>query len=128
MQLLTAVFGLRNELIRDYEEYIKSFFTIRDERIRSAVEKHLAEGELWPDPLLQLNPSFQRGKTIDELVSEAVLHEECRGIFRFGKADGGAGTTTCSPLAPDPERALPTWCPSWITCSVKDLARASVPS
>lgn len=86
------VFGLRNNLIRDYEEYIKSFFVIRDDRIRAEVNRHLADGELWPDPLIQLNPSFERGHTIEELVADGVLHEECRGIFRVGKTETGGGT------------------------------------
>ena len=86
------VFGLRNNLIRDYEEYIKSFFMIRDDRIRAEVNRHLADGELWPDPLIQLNPSFERGHTIDDLVNDGVLHEQCRGIFRVGKTVTGGGT------------------------------------
>ncbi len=86
------VFGLRNNLIRDYEEYIKSFFVIRDVRISAAVNQHLDDGELWPDPLIQLNPSFERGHTIDEFVIDGVLHEQCRGIFRVGKTAAGRGT------------------------------------
>ena len=86
------VFGLRNNLIRDYEEYIKSFFVIRDDRINVAVNQHLDDGELWPDPLIQLNPSFERGHTIDELAADGVLHEQCRGIFRVGKTEAGGGT------------------------------------
>jgi ATP-dependent helicase YprA (DUF1998 family) len=45
----------------------------------------LAQGLLWPDPLIQLNPSFEAGETIDELVGEGTLHEECARIFRRNK-------------------------------------------
>jgi len=38
---------------------------------------------LWPEPLIQLNPSFESGGTIDELVDEGLLHEECRRAFRI---------------------------------------------
>ena len=86
------VFGLRDSLIHDYEEYIKSFFVIRDERIKCTVDQHLAEGALWPDPLLQLNPSFERGKSIDELAAEGILRQDCRGIFRIDKAPEGGGS------------------------------------
>ena len=41
----------------------------------------------WPEPLLQLNPTFSPGGTIDDLVAEGVLHEECSRIFRIGKSD-----------------------------------------
>jgi len=64
------VFQLRNQLIRDYESYIRSFIRIKDKRINEIVEKELSEGLLWPDPLIQLNPSFEPGKWIDELCDE----------------------------------------------------------
>jgi len=87
------VFELRDNLVRDYKSYINSFIAIRDERIKGVVTERLEAGELWPDPLLQLNPSFARGATIDDLVAEGILHEQCRGIFRIGKVDGSAGRT-----------------------------------
>jgi ATP-dependent helicase YprA (DUF1998 family) len=86
------VFGLRDSLIGDYERYIKSFFVIRNPRIKAKVDEHLSQGALWPDPLLQLNPSFERGKSIDELAAEGVLHQDCRGIFKIGKTSAGGGS------------------------------------
>ena len=44
-----------------------------------------------PTPLIQLNPSFQPGKWIDELADESVLHEECRRGFRIEKEAAGKG-------------------------------------
>lgn len=38
------VFGLRDRVIADYARYIRSFFTIRDERILRLVDDALAEG------------------------------------------------------------------------------------
>jgi len=60
------VFSLRDNLVADYEQYVRSFFMIGDQRIRQTVESHLREGALWPDPLLQLNPSFERGSSIED--------------------------------------------------------------
>jgi ATP-dependent helicase YprA (DUF1998 family) len=77
------VFNLRNRLIQDYSSYISSFIQIQDKRIREYVDQQLSEGLLWPDPLIQLNPSFQPGSWIDELVDEGVIHPECRRIFRI---------------------------------------------
>ena len=76
------VFQLRDFLIRDYQQYISSFIQIRDKRIREYVDQQLASGLLWPDALVQLNPAFQPGYRIDELVDEGVLHKMCRQIFR----------------------------------------------
>ena len=79
------VFQLRNSLIDDYAQYISSFIRIKDPRIREYVEEEIKAGLLWPDPLIQLNPSFRPGKTIEDLVDEGVLHERCRQIFRTQK-------------------------------------------
>lgn len=77
------VFDLRDKLIGDYGAYIRSFIRISDNRIRELVDTELQEGLLWPDPLIQLNPSFEPASWIDDLVSEGVLHSECGNIFRI---------------------------------------------
>jgi ATP-dependent helicase YprA (DUF1998 family) len=83
------VFDLRSRLIGDYAEYVRSFIAIRDPRIREQVGRELDAGRLWPDPLIQLNPTFESGGTIDELVDEGLLHPECRRIFQRDKQPGG---------------------------------------
>lgn len=77
------VFELHRDLIADYSSYTKSFIRISDARIREAVDREIKQGLLWPEPLLQLNPSFEPGAKIDELVKEGVLHEDCGRIFRI---------------------------------------------
>ena len=85
------VFGLRNRLIQDYSDYIQSFINIKDARVREYVENNLTKGFLWPDPLIQMNPAFEAGEWIDELVDKGILHEECSRIFRIktDKDDNG---------------------------------------
>ncbi|MCC7176056.1 MAG: DEAD/DEAH box helicase [Bryobacterales bacterium] len=82
------VFELRERLIDDYSSYIRSFIRIRDERIDRLVSSYLDQGLLWPDPLIQLNPSFQYAGSIDDLVAEGLLHAECSRVFRVGKENG----------------------------------------
>lgn len=76
------VFSLRDALIRDYADYVRSFIEIRDPRIRERVDQELSAGRLWPDPLIQLNPGFEPGGSVEDLVAEGVLHSECRRIFQ----------------------------------------------
>ena len=57
------VFDLRRRLVSDYESYTRSFIKIQDERINEFVDEKLREGAFWPEPLLQLNPTFQPGGT-----------------------------------------------------------------
>ncbi|MDZ7721637.1 MAG: DEAD/DEAH box helicase [candidate division KSB1 bacterium] len=76
------VFGFRHDLITDYKEYVNSFLQIQDTQINEYVSRKLQQGSLWPEPLIQLNPSFESGEWVDELVDQNVLHPECRRIFR----------------------------------------------
>ena len=81
------VFQLRDRLVEDYKTYTWSFIKIRDPAIKRFVQSELDGDGFWPEPLLQLNPTFYPGGTVDELVSQGVLHEECKQIFRIGKSD-----------------------------------------
>ncbi len=81
------VFNLRQQLIEDYQSYVTSFMAIRDQRIRERVHQNLDDGVLWPEPRLALNPAFEPGGTVDELVAEGLLHKTCADIFRRGKSE-----------------------------------------
>ncbi|MCL4732920.1 DEAD/DEAH box helicase [Patescibacteria group bacterium] len=82
------VFGLREALVRDYARYARSFIQIQEQRLHEYVEQCLNQGVFWPEALIQLNPNFQPGAWIDDLVQDNILHPECRFIFRKGKAEG----------------------------------------
>jgi hypothetical protein len=85
------VFRIRGQLIADYASYVGSFIHIRDERVRQHVQDRLSAAVLWPEPLIQLNPSFESGGSIDDLVSEGVLHGERWRIFRTDKSPTSEG-------------------------------------
>ncbi len=80
------IFDLRQELIDDYSSYVKSFIEVRNPRIYKEVnEKLFQRGLLWPEPLIQMNPFFEAGLSIDELVKRGTLHPACSAIFRREK-------------------------------------------
>jgi ATP-dependent helicase YprA (DUF1998 family) len=79
------VFDIRNVVVGHYAAYMKSFVQISDPGIREYLDGHLSRGRLWPDPLVQLNPSFASGGNIDDLVAGKALHPLCSEIFRYGK-------------------------------------------
>lgn len=64
-------------LIDNYSTYIRSFLSIKDPKIRDFVDQEMAGKKLWPDPLVQFNPRFEQGKSLDELK----LHPEMSEIF-----------------------------------------------
>lgn len=85
------VFELRDRLVRDYRAYTQGFVEIADDRIRGYAQRELDEGLLWPEPLIQLNPSFEPGASIEMLSDESVLHDECRKIFRIKTEEDPSG-------------------------------------
>ena len=82
-------FKVHEALIEDYRKFTEGFVDIRDERIRESVRAQAAQGAQWPDPWMSLNPSFEGGGTVDDLVRTGLLHPSTSDIFRMGK--GGLG-------------------------------------
>ncbi len=82
------VFKLRDEMVNDYSNYLSSFLNIKDARVREKVESVLNEGQLWPDPLIQMNPNFAPGESIDSLIKRNALHPKCGEIFAEKAEDG----------------------------------------
>jgi superfamily II DNA/RNA helicase len=79
------VFSLRDSIVGEYRKFATSFTTIHAEDIRTQVEAIYAKGRFWPDPLLQINPSYKRGLNIETLVANGALDPRTAEIFR---ADG----------------------------------------
>ncbi|MBL9152820.1 MAG: DEAD/DEAH box helicase [Verrucomicrobiales bacterium] len=73
--------SLHASILDGYKDYIGSFIDIHDEDIRTEVERALATGKLWPQPLIQFNPSFERHGSVQGLVDDGTLHEEVGRVF-----------------------------------------------
>ncbi len=78
------VFQFRDQLVDEYATFSRSFTDIHAADIKTHVEAEYARGRFWPEPLIQINPNYQRAKTVDELEAEGVLHPTCAQLFRFG--------------------------------------------
>ena len=75
------VFDLRDRVVGDYASYIRSFINIADPGISKKVHSALAEGKLWPDPLLQFNPAYEQAGSIEETTQAGTLHQAIPSIF-----------------------------------------------
>jgi len=84
------IFDFRRNLIDHYADYVSGFIKIRDQRISKSLNETLKSGHLWPESLIQLNPCFKPGHTIDDLVESNILHKECSRIFRRKSKDGAS--------------------------------------
>ena len=79
------IFSLRDSIVGEYRKFATSFTTIHADDIRAQVEAIYAQGRFWPDPLIQINPSYKRGANIETLIAGGALDPRTAEIFR---ADG----------------------------------------
>ena len=75
------VFKLRDDVVDEYRDYVSSFTNILDQRVDGFVRARLEEGELWPDPALQLNPAYQPAELLGDLAAKGVIREETASFF-----------------------------------------------
>jgi len=75
------IFSLHDSIISDYKSYISSFLLIKDKRIEKKVTEELENGRLWPKPLIQFNPTFEKGTSIESLVQAGTLNTQLSQIF-----------------------------------------------
>ncbi len=79
------IFDLHKDILDDYKLYIDSFINIADEKILATVRKDFDSGNLYPEPLVQFNPSFESGGSVEDLVNNGVLVKEFNNIFYDGE-------------------------------------------
>lgn len=76
------VFSLRDAVVNEYRKFATSFTTIHAEDIRQQVEAIYSQGRFWPDPLIQINPSYKRGRGLETLITDGPLDQGTSEIFR----------------------------------------------
>jgi len=71
-----SIFTLHSSVIEDYRDFVRSFFTVADDRAREFIDGELVEqARLWPEALLQVSPSYARVGSLDELGSGGLRAE-----------------------------------------------------
>lgn len=79
-------FEYDQHLVRAYERFSRSFALIRASDIRAEVDQQYVCGRFWPDSLLSLNPRYERGKSVDDLVASGDLDPATGQVFRINGA------------------------------------------
>src|SRR5918996_682829 len=83
-----SIFNLHRDVIDDYRDFVRSFFTVADDRAREFIEHELVqEARLWPEPLLQVSPSYARGPSVDDLTTRGLLLPQTANVFRYENGD-----------------------------------------
>lgn len=85
------VFVFRQNLVNEYADFTRSFTRIKADDIRAFVDAEYASQKYWPEPLIQVNPNFQPGGTVEALCQAGQLDARCAEIFRFGKTKTSVG-------------------------------------
>lgn len=84
-------FGILNEVLDDYRSFVQGFRHIWDPEILKKVHDEVENGLLWPEPWLALNPAFQPGGSVSDLVDRGLLHPATREVFRHRSTDDPLG-------------------------------------
>jgi ATP-dependent helicase YprA (DUF1998 family) len=79
------VFAFRDRLIEEYSAFSRSFTRIAAPDIRNEVENQYNKNRYWPQPLIQINPHYQRSESVQSLVAQGLLHRTCADVFADGK-------------------------------------------
>ena len=82
------VFDFQEHLTKRYEAFTRSFTKIRAHDLQDFIDKEYQKKRYWPDPLLQINPNYQRGESTHDLVKEGTLHPGCEQIFTYSSPEG----------------------------------------
>lgn len=85
------VFEFRDKLVSDYSDFTRSFTRIQAADISSFVDETYNSERYWPAPLIQVNPNFKAGHSVEELVQAGNIHPKCAEIFRSGKTAASQG-------------------------------------
>ena len=84
-------FGVLEKVLGDYKSFVSGFLNIRDPEVLEKVATEIDNGLLWPEPWLALNPAFESGGSVSELVTVGVLHPDATGIFRARSEEDPVG-------------------------------------
>ncbi|MEI6521086.1 MAG: DEAD/DEAH box helicase, partial [bacterium] len=76
------VFETHEKIVNDYASYVRSFINISDPAISKKVDDELAQGKLWPQPLLQFNPAYEISGNITDIVKDGLFHNTINDIFK----------------------------------------------
>jgi len=76
------IFNIHKNIMDNYKHFVRSFVNIKNERIKDFVDSGIDEGKFWPEPLIQFNPSFEPGESIQSLIGENILHPELVSVFK----------------------------------------------
>ena len=80
------VFDLDKDVIGQYKAFARSFTKIRSPELKAKVDALYETKRFWPEPLIQLNPHYAAGGSIQDFIHAGDLEPECAEVFRAQRA------------------------------------------
>ena len=74
-------FKLHSQIMEQFKAFSQSFVDIEDPQILKELEKYGNDKSMWPEPLIQFNPSYQEGPAFSDLISEGLFDPRMDKIF-----------------------------------------------
>src|SRR5258705_1805044 len=75
------ILNFHTKLIDNYKSYIQSFLNIKDPGIVKFVDSEIHNKKLWPEPLVQFNPTFEKGKSLQNFIKDRNLNQDLENFF-----------------------------------------------
>lgn len=75
-------FSAHEQVISKYKNYLESFLSISDPRIKEEVAQAFNGEGFIPEPLIQFNPAFKKGKNINQLTQDLGLSPQLLKVFK----------------------------------------------
>jgi hypothetical protein len=63
------IFEFHRKVMTSYQEFAGSFIDIDDPQIIQHFENENAKNLMWPDPLIQFNPSYMPGMSVQKSMT-----------------------------------------------------------
>jgi superfamily II DNA/RNA helicase len=68
-------FVTHQQVVKNYRDYLSSFHNIQDARIKDEVSRAFSSTGFIPEPLIQFNPSFRKGESLEDLCNSGIIHK-----------------------------------------------------
>ena len=81
-ELVMDVFDLDEAVIDHYEVFARAFTNIHSRELNAKVDELYATKRFWLEPLIQLNPHYSDGGSIQDFIDAGDLEPGCAEVFR----------------------------------------------
>lgn len=80
------VFDLDAQLVARYQEFTRSFTSIRAPDLKAQINRVYASDAFWPEPLVGLNPNFRPSQeTLEALAEKGFIDQALPQVFAAGE-------------------------------------------